>query len=58
VLFGNYGVDLPTGIIALSYVRGNGTAEGGVVLTNFGQDWFELLELPFLPEEIEIRDVR
>ncbi len=58
VLFGNYAVDLPSGIFAISFVRGNGTAEGGVVLTNFEQDWFELLELPFLPEEIEIREVR
>ncbi len=57
ILFGNYGVDLPTGIIAISYLRGNGSAEGGVVLTNFELDWFEILELPLLPEEIEIRAV-
>lgn len=57
VLFGNYGVDLPTGIIAISYIRGNGSAEGGVVLTNFEIEWFEILELPLLPEEIEIRSI-
>lgn len=57
VLFGNYGVDLPTGVIAISYLRGNGSAEGGIVLTNFEQEWFEILELPFLPEEIEIKTV-
>jgi hypothetical protein len=58
VLFGNYGVDLPTGTIAISYIRANGSAEGGIVLTNFELYPFELLELPFLPEEIEIRDVQ
>jgi hypothetical protein len=58
LLFGNYGVDLPTGSIALSYIRADGSAEGGIVLTNFSLEWFEILELPFLPEEIEILEVR
>ena len=58
LLFGNYGVDLPTGVIGFSYIRGDGSGEGGIVLTTFSQEWFEILELPFLPEEIEIRQVR
>ena len=57
VLFGNYGVDLASGTIAISYIRGDGSAEGGITLTNFDLDWFELLELPFLPEEIVIREI-
>ena len=58
VLFGNYGVDLTTGTIAISYIRGNGSSEGGVILTTFDQNWFEVLELPFLPEDIEIQEVQ
>ncbi|MGB5403287.1 hypothetical protein [Robiginitalea sp.] len=58
VLFGNYGVDLSSGTIAISYIRGDGSTEGGVTLTTFDLDWFELLELPFLPEEIEVREVQ
>ncbi|MGB5189197.1 hypothetical protein [Robiginitalea sp.] len=58
VLFGNYGVDLASGTIAISYIRGDGSAEGGITLTNFDLDWFELLELPFLPEEIVIREIQ
>lgn len=58
VLFGNYGVDLETGTIAIAYIRGNGSAEGGVTLTTFDLNWFELLELPFLPENIEIQEVQ
>ena len=58
VLFGNYGVDLETGTIAISYIRGNGSDEGGIILTTFDQNWFEILELPFLPEDIEIQEVQ
>jgi len=58
VLFGNYGVDLATGTIAISYIRGNGSSEGGVTLTTFDQNWYEVLELPFLPEDIEIQEVQ
>jgi hypothetical protein len=58
VLFGNYGVDLATGTIAISYIRGNGSSQGGIILTTFDQNWFEVLELPFLPEDIEIQEVQ
>ena len=58
VLFGGYGVDLASGTIAIIYVRGNGLAEGGVAITNFGLDRVEVLPLPFVPEHVEIRDVR
>jgi hypothetical protein len=58
VLFGKFAVDLPTGTIALVYVRGNGAAEGGVVLTNFNLEWLEVIPLPYVPEQIEIREIR
>ena len=58
VLFGNFASDLTTGKIALIYVRWNGAAEGVVVLTNFGLYWQQIIPLPYVPEEIEIRDVR
>lgn len=58
VLFGKYGVDLPTGTIAIIYVRGNGAAEGGVVLTNFNREWLQVIPLPFVPEQVEIREIR
>jgi hypothetical protein len=58
VLFGKFAVDLPTGTMALIYVRGDGVAEGGVVLTNFKREWVEVIPLPFVPEQIEIREVR
>jgi len=58
VLFGKYGVDLSTGTIAIIYVRGNGATEGGVVLTNFEQEWLEVIPLPYVPEQVEIREVR
>ncbi len=58
VLFGRYGVDLPTGTIAMIYVRGNGAAEGGVVLTNFQREWLEVIPLPYVPEQVEIREIR
>ncbi len=57
-LFGNFAADLNTGVIALIYVRGNGAAEGGVVLTNFQREWLEILPLPYVPEQLEIREVR
>ena len=57
VLFGKYGVDLPSGTIAIIYVRGNGAAEGGVVLTNFEREWLEIIPLPYVPEQVEIREV-
>ncbi len=57
-LFGNFAVDLNTGVIALIYVRGNGAAEGGVVLTNFEREWLDILPLPYVPEQLEIRQVR
>ena len=57
VLFGNYAVDLPTGVLAFAYVRGNGLPEGGVVLTNFEGTWLEVLPLPYIPEQLEIRSV-
>ncbi len=58
VLFGNYGVDLPTGTIAIVYVRGDGSPEGGIVLTNFQREWLQVLPLPYVPERIEVREVR
>lgn len=58
VLFGNYGVDLPTGTIAIVFVRGDGSPEGGVVLTNFQREWLQVIPLPFVPERIEVREVR
>jgi len=58
VLFGKYGVDLPTGTIAIIYVRGNGAAEGGVVLTNFNREWLQVIPLPYVPEQVEIREIR
>ena len=58
VLFGKFAVDLPTGTLALVYVRGNGAAEGGVVLTNFSREWLRVIPLPYVPEELEIRQVR
>jgi hypothetical protein len=57
VLFGNYAVDLPSGTLAIAYVRGNGLPEGGVVLTDFGGTWLEVLPLPYVPEHLEIRNV-
>ncbi|MCO5726052.1 hypothetical protein [Robiginitalea marina] len=56
VLFGNYAVDLDRGLVALIYVRGNGAPEGGVVLTNFRQEWLRVLPLPYVPERLEIRE--
>jgi hypothetical protein len=56
VLFGNYAVDLDRGLVALIYVRGNGEARGGVVLTNFSQDWLEVIPLPLVPEIITLRE--
>jgi hypothetical protein len=58
VLFGKSGVDLPTGTIAIIYVRGNGAAEGGVVLTNFSREWLQIIPLPFVPELVEVREIR
>ena len=58
VLFGKFAVDLTTGTLALVYVRGNGAAEGGVVLTNFRREWLRVIPLPYVPEELEIRQVR
>ena len=58
VLFGKFAVDLPTDTIALIYVRGNGAAEGGVVLTNFSREWLEVIPLPYVPEQVEIRNIR
>ena len=55
VLFGKFAVDLPSGTIAIIYVRGNGAAEGGVVLTNFEREWLEVIPLPYVPEQVEIR---
>lgn len=57
VLFGNYGLDLKTGVMAIIYIRGNGLAEGGLVLTNFDLEWLEVLPLPYVPEQLEIRSV-
>ena len=58
VLFGKFALDLSSGTMALIYVRGNGEAEGGVVLTNFKREWLEVIPLPFVPEQVEIREVR
>jgi len=58
VLFGKFGVDLATGTIAIIYVRGNGEAEGGVVLTNFNRTWLQVVPLPYVPELVEIREIR
>ncbi|MEJ2585271.1 MAG: hypothetical protein P8Z38_09580, partial [Robiginitalea sp.] len=57
VLFGKFAVDLPKGTIAIIYVRGNGAAEGGVVLTNFDREWLEVIPLPYVPEQVEIREI-
>ena len=57
VLFGNFDMDLDSGLILISYVKGDGSPEGGVVLTNFDAIPLQILPLPFVPERLIIREI-
>ena len=56
-LFGNYDADPETGLIALAYAQDDGSAFGGVVLTNFTGTPIRVIPLPFVPERVVIRSV-
>ncbi len=57
VLFGNFDADPATGLVVIAYVIGDGSPEGGVVLTDFSGKPLQLIPLPIVPERIVLREV-
>lgn len=56
-LFGQFDTDPETGLSILVYVKGDGSPEGGVVVTDFEGTLVEILPLPLVPDRVLIRDV-
>ncbi|MDG1572182.1 hypothetical protein OZ410_07625 [Robiginitalea sp. M366] len=56
-LFGQFDADLETGLIAIAYVKGDGTPEGGVVITDFEGSVLDIVSLPLVPDAVYIREV-
>lgn len=57
VLFGNFDADPATGLVVVTYVVGDGSPEGGVVLTDFTGKPLQIIPLPLVPERLVIREI-
>ncbi|GEM_PF-7031103 len=57
VLFGNFDADPSTGLVVITYVIGDGSPEGGVVLTDFSGKPLQIIPLPIVPERLVIREI-
>lgn len=57
VIFGNFDMDLDSGLILISYVKGDGTPNGGLILTDFDATPLQILPLPFVPERLILREI-
>lgn len=56
-LFGNFDADPDSGRVVISYVKGDGSTEGGLVVCDFQGKPFQILPLPVVPERVVIRSV-
>ncbi|MBC2839708.1 hypothetical protein [Robiginitalea sp. SC105] len=56
-LFGNFDADPDSGLILIAYVQGDGSPQGGVVLTDFEANPLQIIPLPIVPEQIVLRDI-
>lgn len=57
VLFGNFDADPSTGLVVITYVNGDGSPEGGVVLTDFSGKPLQIIPLPIVPERLVLREI-
>lgn len=57
-LFGTFDADPDSETIAIIYVKGDGTPQGGIVIADFEGNLKKIIPTPLVPEQVVIRDVR
>ena len=57
-LFGVFDADPESGRIAIAYIKGDGSPEGGLVISDFDGNPLQIIPLPFLPDDVVIRSVQ
>ncbi|SFR53257.1 hypothetical protein SAMN04490243_2689 [Robiginitalea myxolifaciens] len=57
-LFGAFDADPDSETIAIAYVKGDGSPQGGVVIADFQGNLKQIIPTPLVPEQLLIRNVR